>query len=108
MADLATATSEHEFQSAVSKGVTLVDFWAPWCGPCRALGKTLEDMKAQLEEQHIKILKVNVDEVDDSFSSSLGVTSLPTLMVYKDGERIAVKSGGVSATGVLSFLKDTL
>ena len=108
MADLATAVSESDFESAVKDGVTLVDFWAPWCGPCRALGKTLEDIQPQLAAQGIKILKVNVDEADSSMAPLAGITSLPTLMVYKNGEKIAVKTGGISAAGVHTFLRDAI
>lgn len=76
--------NEGAFDKVIAKGVTLVDFWAEWCGPCRMQGPILEKLAPQTEE-HVKIAKLNVDE-NPSIASRFGVMSIPTLILYKNGE----------------------
>ncbi len=66
-----------EFEEQVSTGVTLVDFWAPWCNPCKAMDPIVEKIKA-------KVLKVNADESSDLCQKYM-VMALPTFMVFRDG-----------------------
>jgi len=75
-----------DFETEVLKGdkVTLVDFWAPWCGPCRALGPVLEEVAAEFN-QKVNVVKVNVDE-NPKTSAQYGVRSIPTLLMIKNGE----------------------
>ena len=68
----------------------IVDFWAPWCGPCRAQGPILEKWSAKQGEK-VKVVKCNVDENGD-FASSLGITSIPTVMCFAGG---AEKARGI-------------
>jgi len=87
LANIVEATSD-DFESEVleSDKVTLVDFWAEWCAPCRMLAPTLEEL-AQDHEDDLKIVKVNVDE-DGELAQEYGVMSIPTMIVFKDGEAV--------------------
>ena len=69
----------------------VVDFWAEWCGPCKMIGPSLEEIAAELDGK-VKIAKVNVDE-NPGIAGQLGIRSIPTLMLYKDGKMAAQKVG---------------
>ncbi|MDR0867910.1 MAG: thioredoxin [Planctomycetota bacterium] len=75
--------TDEDFPAATAKGVTLVDFWAPWCGPCMRMGPVLEAV-AQAEA-NVKVCKVNVDE-QQARAAEFGINSIPALLVFKDGK----------------------
>lgn len=70
--------------SEVQKGITLVDFWAPWCGPCKMLGPVLEELEEELAPK-VKIAKLNIDE-NEIMASQLGIRSIPTMVLYQNGQ----------------------
>jgi thioredoxin 1 len=80
--------SENNFKEEVlnSQEVVLVDFWAPWCGPCRMVGPILEKI-AREKTGKVKIVKVNVDE-NPGLSSNFNVMSIPTLIIFKNGQLV--------------------
>lgn len=78
--------TEAGYDEAVKTGKVLVDFWATWCGPCKMQG-ALIDQKLVPEHPEIEVLKVNIDEAP-ALAARFGVMSIPTLILYKDGQAV--------------------
>ncbi len=78
--------TDQGFKNKISAGVVMVDFWAPWCGPCRMVAPVLEDLQKEMGEK-VSILKMNVDENPET-ATQFGITSIPTLMIFKNGEMV--------------------
>lgn len=78
--------NNNNFQETIKEGVTLVDFWAEWCGPCQLMLPILEDF-SNSQGDSIKVWKVNVDE-ESELAGQFRVMSIPTLIIFKDGEAV--------------------
>ncbi len=98
--------TEKEFNQSVveSKGITVVDFWAPWCGPCQAMGPILESLAKKLEGK-AKIYKLNVDE-NQEIASRFGIMSIPTLIIFSDGKEVDRKIGLQSEDGLTESIEE--
>lgn len=86
-----------------SKVPVLVDFWAPWCGPCRMQGPIIEELEKDYAGKAVKIGKLNVDENGD-IAQKYGVMSIPTLLLFKDGKIIEQMVGVQSKESLKSKL----
>ncbi len=74
------------FKDTISEGVALVDFWAPWCGPCRMVAPVIEELAEDFDGK-AKVCKVNTDEEQD-IAIEYGIRSIPTLLFFKNGELV--------------------
>jgi thioredoxin 1 len=81
----------------------VVDFWAEWCGPCKMIGPSLEEISNEMAGK-VKITKLNVDENQD-LAAQYGVRSIPTLMVFKNGEPAAMKVGALPKGALSEWIK---
>jgi thioredoxin 1 len=84
--------TDDTFSSTIKSGVTIVDFWAPWCGPCRTLAPMFDQLAEQMGDI-VKVCKVNVDTCP-SATTIAAIQSIPTFAIYKDGERVEIFVGG--------------
>ncbi|SFS72976.1 thioredoxin [Marininema halotolerans] len=95
--------TDQNFKDEVGTGTVLVDFWAPWCGPCKMVAPVLEEIDQEVGDQ-LKIAKVNVDDNPDS-AGRFGVMSIPTLMVFKNGEMVDKLMGFQPKEQLLEWLR---
>jgi thioredoxin 1 len=104
----ATAVTDTTFKEEVvdSDVPVLVDFWAPWCGPCRMVAPVVDEIAEQYQGQ-IKVVKVNTDE-NPTVASQYGIRSIPTLMIFKGGQRVDMVVGAVPKTTLANTLEKYL
>lgn len=86
MAEHLTYLNDDNFETEVSKGVTLVDFYADWCGPCRMMTPIMDELAKEMQGK-VKIAKLDI-ETAQKVTSNFNVTSIPTIILFKDGSEI--------------------
>lgn len=97
------SVSAEEFNKEIAAGVVLVDFWAPWCPPCRRQGPIVDDV-AEKAKAYGKVIKLNVDD-EPAVASKYGIRSIPTLIIFKDGEIQKQFQGLTDASTLIAAMK---
>lgn len=108
MSDLIVHTTDASFEQDVLKSdvPVLLDFWAPWCGPCKMIAPILDEVAAEFEGK-LKVVKINIDE-NEQTPGQFGVRGIPTLMVFKDGQNVATKVGALAKGQLVAFVNASI
>ncbi|HCU68216.1 MAG TPA: thioredoxin [Desulfomicrobium sp.] len=103
---MAAQVNDAGFDTEVLKSdlPVLVDFWAPWCGPCRAIAPVIDELTQEFEGK-VAIMKMNVDE-NPATPSKFGIRAIPTLILFKNGEVVEQVTGAVSKASLKQMLND--
>lgn len=103
MAGIAVTDSTFEAEVLKSDQPVLVDFWAEWCGPCKALSPIIDELATDLKDK-VKIVKINIDEAPEA-PTKYGVRGIPTLMIFKDGKIVDTRVGGMSKSHLAEWIE---
>lgn len=106
MATTSVGDSDFDAQVLKSDKPVLVDFWAEWCGPCKMIGPSLEEISEELGEQ-VDIVKLNIDDHPDT-PAKYGVRGIPTMILFKNGEIADTKVGAAPKSQLKSWLEAAL
>jgi len=98
--------TQDNFEATIKEGVTMVDFWAPWCGPCRMIAPVVEELAVDFEGK-ATIAKVNTDEQQE-ISVKYGIRSIPAILFFKDGEMVDQMVGAASKDAFADKLNSIL
>ena len=105
MTNLVVLTKENFKKTIETNAFLVIDFWAPWCGPCTQIAPTLEEISEEMKE--VTIAKHNIDD-EPNLPTKYGVRGIPTMLLFKDGELKATKVGATSKTDLVSWLKENI
>lgn len=102
------SVSDESFEADVigSSKPVLVDFWASWCAPCKAIAPSLEEISNELGEE-ITIAKINIDD-NPLTPSKFGVRGIPTMMIFKDGKVVSTQVGAMAKNRIDGWIKDSI
>ena len=105
---MAANVSDSNFEGEVLQADTpvLVDFWAEWCGPCKAMSPLVDELAGEMSEK-LKVVKVNIDESPEA-PTKYGVRGIPTFMIFKGGQVIDTRVGGMSKSQLSEWVESVL
>ena len=100
--------TDESFDSDVIKSnkITVVDFWAEWCGPCKQIGPVLEEISDEMKDQ-VVIAKHNIDQ-EPNTPTKYGIKGIPTMLLFKGGELKATKVGATTKSNIVSWIKENI
>lgn len=106
--ELVIHTNDANFEQEVlrSELPVLLDFWAPWCGPCKMISPILDEIATEFAGK-LKVVKINIDE-NEQTPVQFGVRGIPTLMVFKNGENVATKVGALAKGQLVAFINASI
>ena len=102
---MAKAITDATFEAETKEGLVLVDFWATWCGPCRMQAPILEKLSEELSDDELKILKMDVDENQET-ARAFSIMSIPTLLFKKDGQVVKQVAGVHTADQIKAIIAE--
>ena len=102
---MAKEITDKTFSEETDKGLVLIDFWATWCGPCRMQAPILEQLDSEVDEDELRIMKMDVDENPET-ARNFGIMSIPTLLFKKDGQVVKQVAGVHSKDQIKAILAE--
>jgi len=106
MATIQVTDSTFEEEVLKSDKPVVLDFWAPWCGPCKQIGPSLEEISEEMGDK-ITVAKVNIDE-NPVTPTKYGVRGIPTMLVFKNGEAAATKVGAIPKNSIVEWIEESI
>lgn len=97
--------NKDSFYSEIESGITVVDFWAPWCGPCKMIAPLLDELASEMSD--VTFAKVNIDN-NQEIAVKFNVMSIPTVIIFKDGKPLSSTVGVVSKNALKDKIKEAM